>query len=85
MVYKISPRGEVKSLVAHRLYTYTTACPALSNPASGAVIVAGYAVGDTATYMCSTGYLLSGDATRTCQADNTWSGSEPTCMTRGRV
>ena len=64
MVYKISPRGEVKSLVAHGLlyFAYTTACPALCNPASGAVIVAGYAVGDTATYTFSKGYLLKGDA-----------------------
>ena len=60
-------------------------CPALSNPASGTVSVGGYAVGDTATYTCSTGYLLSGDATRTCQAGNTWTGSQPTCTARGRV
>ena len=61
MVYKISPR---KSVVAHGLlyFAYTTACPALSNLASGAVIVAGYAVGDTATYTFSKGYLLKGDA-----------------------
>ena len=35
--------------------------------------------GSTATYSCNTGYSLTGAATRTCQADGTWSGTVPTC------
>jgi hypothetical protein len=35
--------------------------------------------GATASYFCSSGYSLQGDATRTCQADGTWDGTEPTC------
>ena len=36
-------------------------------------------LGSTATYTCNTGYQLDGDSTRTCQSDETWSGSAPTC------
>jgi len=32
-----------------------------------------------ATYVCDIGYSMTGSNTRTCQADGTWSGSEPTC------
>ena len=32
-----------------------------------------------ATYACSEGYSLVGDAMRTCQADSQWNGAEPTC------
>ena len=58
----------------------------LPSPVNGAVKVTGTAVGDIATYTCSEGYLLSGgDATSTCQGDNTWSGRVPTCVARGRI
>ena len=33
----------------------------------------------TAVYTCNTGYNLTGDMTRTCQANGTWSGIAPTC------
>ena len=34
----------------------------------------------TVTYSCqTTGYEISGSATRTCQADGSFSGMEPTC------
>ena len=35
-----------------------------------------------ATYSCNTGYTLTGDATRTCQGDGTWSGIIPLCIGR---
>ena len=54
-------------------------CGPLSNPANGAVSYSTTTYGSTATYSCDTGYTLVGDATRTCQADGTWSGSEPVC------
>ena len=35
---------------------------------------------NTAIYSCrTTGYEISGSATRTCQADGSFSGTEPTC------
>ena len=35
--------------------------------------------GAVASYECVAGYTLVGSATRTCQNNGSWSGSEPTC------
>ena len=35
--------------------------------------------GDTCSFTCNTGYELTGSDTRTCQSDETWSGSEAMC------
>ena len=51
----------------------------LTNPERGSVTTTGNSVGDTATYTCKEGYEVTGDATRTCQKDGTWSGTAPTC------
>ncbi|CAH1271353.1 CSMD3 [Branchiostoma lanceolatum] len=53
-------------------------CPALTDPANGAVSGTNF-YGDVATFTCDPGYNLVGGSTRTCQADTTWSGSSPTC------
>jgi hypothetical protein len=57
-------------------------CGALLNPTNGTVAVSASTFGSTATYSCSTGYQLSGAATRTCQASGAWSGSAPSCVSR---
>jgi formylglycine-generating enzyme required for sulfatase activity len=55
-------------------------CGTLSTPANGSLVTpAGTTFGGTATYSCSSGYLLVGDTTRTCQASGVWSGSAPQC------
>jgi hypothetical protein len=54
-------------------------CPALSSPANGTVAAATTTYGATATYGCNAGFMLSGAASRTCQADGTWSGTQATC------
>ncbi len=51
-------------------------CPILPPPLNGRVSASG---GDTATYTCSTGYTLIGSSTRTCQTNDQWSGTTPTC------
>ena len=72
--------------VCHVGYTGTgkvctlVTCPQLT-VTDGSVIPAGNGTYQgTVTYSCLTGYRLSSsDATRTCQADGTWSGTAPTC------
>ena len=36
--------------------------------------------GDTCSYTCNTGYVLSGDVIRTCKRNKRWSGSDPNCI-----
>ena len=38
---------------------------------------------DTCTFTCNTGYELTGNATRICQSDGSWSGSDDICR-RGK-
>ena len=37
-------------------------------------------LGAVATYTCTEGYRLVGDAIRTCQETGQWNGAEPTCL-----
>ena len=39
--------------------------------------------GDICNFTCNTGYELTGNDIRTCQGDQTWSGSEALCR-RGK-
>ena len=50
----------------------------LSSPTNGHVNST-TTFGSVATYSCDNGYRLSGQSMTICQADGTWSGSEPTC------
>ncbi len=36
--------------------------------------------GDAVSYSCLRGYGLVGSSDRTCQADSSWSGNTPSCM-----
>lgn len=54
-------------------------CGALMAPTNGMVTAPTTTLGSTATYSCSSGFVLMGGRTRTCQADGAWSGSAPTC------
>lgn len=58
-------------------------CPALTDPPNGNVNQKGNRPGDRATYSCNTNYILSGDRTRTCQNDGSWSVEAPTCERLG--
>lgn len=56
-------------------------CGAPSAPTNGSVATpAGTTFGATATYACDPGFALDATATRTCQADGTWSGAAPSCL-----
>lgn len=51
----------------------------LDDPENGRVTLTGTSFGDTATFSCDFGYMLSGPETRGCMADGVWSNSQPTC------
>ena len=54
-------------------------CGPLDDPANGNVDVPLTEFSGVATYTCVEGYVLSGGNTRTCQANEMWSGVAPTC------
>ncbi|KAI8500842.1 hypothetical protein Bbelb_216600 [Branchiostoma belcheri] len=55
-------------------------CASRSAPANGAVSPTGaVSYPNSVTFTCNSGYVLSGAATATCQADGTWSHPVPTC------
>ena len=65
------------------LYYYIVQCVDLAPPLNGGVSLTGTLVRDTASYSCDLGYVLeSGDATRTCSEDGTWTGVMPTCASK---
>ncbi|XP_035696822.1 uncharacterized protein LOC118430220 [Branchiostoma floridae] len=55
-----------------------TPCPQLKPVQHGSISDGGY-YGDVVTYHCDPAYEISGDEERTCQANQTWSGTHPTC------
>ncbi|XP_019621183.1 PREDICTED: fibroblast growth factor receptor-like [Branchiostoma belcheri] len=54
-------------------------CQQLMAPSNGN-ISGGISYGDVVTYHCDAGYEISGDEERTCQSDQTWSGTQPSCV-----
>ncbi len=59
------------------------ACDSLSVPLEGSIDRTMGMIGDIATYSCNSGFYVVGERARTCQADGTWSGSDPTCASTG--
>ncbi len=60
-------------------------CGFLTNPINGAVDTSsGTTFNQMATYSCIPGYMISGAATRTCQATGSWSLATPTCARESR-
>jgi hypothetical protein len=55
-------------------------CGAPGMPANGSVSAPMTTFQSVAMYMCGSGYTLSGSTTRTCQSDQSWSGTVPTCV-----
>jgi len=57
-------------------------CPALEKPENGTVACtrSGLVVGDICTFRCDDGFDLIGSATRICLGNQTWSGTEATCV-----
>ena len=47
---------------------------------NGLIRIRGTSIGSVAMYACQNGFMLEGDAFRTCQRNGEWSGGEPTCI-----
>lgn len=59
-------------------------CGPLATPTNGVVNVpSGTTYGQTATYSCNPGYILTGSATRQCAEDGYWTGALPVCVAIG--
>ena len=68
-------------LIGAYFYIYNIAvdCGDLTPPPFGQINLPGTTFGSTATYSCNGDRELTGDMTRTCQANGTWSGTSPEC------
>lgn len=54
-------------------------CSGATAPVNGAVSATSATYDTSITYSCNAGYALSGGATRTCQANGSFSGTAPSC------
>jgi len=68
-------------------YILVPQCPQLDAPNNGEISCSlgddGIPTkGDTCSFTCDDGFMLSSSNTRTCQSDFTWTGTEAMC-TRG--
>ena len=54
-------------------------CGSVPSPPNGDVTLSGTMFSSVANYSCKVGYTLSGDVSRTCQANGMWSNTEPSC------
>ena len=61
------------------IFSLEIICPNLVDHANGAVNVNGMNPGDTATYVCISGFELVGADTLTCGSDGMWSPDPPVC------
>ena len=48
-------------------------------PTNGDVTGTSFVEGDTVTYSCNTGFVVTGSTTATCQADGTWDNTATVC------
>ena len=68
------------------IYHYTSClgltCQPLEEPDNGTVACtrSGFVVGDVCIVRCDDGFDLVGSATRICLGNQTWSGTEATCV-----
>ncbi|XP_067041700.1 uncharacterized protein [Acropora muricata] len=54
-------------------------CPKLYAPAHGSIGPCPNLPGQTCQFSCDQGYVLSGETTRTCNSDGTWTGLQTQC------
>jgi len=59
-------------------------CAPLTAPDNGMIQCSGTSVDDICLFTCDDGFELSGNSSRTCQDDGTWSGTEAMCDVEGQ-
>ena len=61
-------------------------CGNLTDPDNGQVTLSnGASLNSEASYSCNIGFAINGTSTRTCQINDQWSGSAPTCESENIV
>lgn len=59
-------------------------CPVLPSPINGTVTLPEVRTpGSVAMYICSDGFLITGDDERVCNDSGMWNGTEPACIALG--
>ena len=79
VVQLVQVRSLIGTLYTRVMLFLTVSCGSLDDPINGRVTTTGTTLSSIATYTCDTGYTLTGDMTRTCQANRDWTGLEPSC------
>lgn len=54
-------------------------CGSLNDPVNGSVVGPTSTFPSMVTYSCDEGFELEGEASRMCQANGKWTGSDPMC------
>lgn len=69
-------------LLIYTCYVLVIQCPEVLSPGNGMVRISPQdrTVGSTATFQCSVGYQLIGQASVQCQQNRQWSSQPPTCQ-----
>lgn len=70
------------SRIFYNFHYLAPGCPQLPAPLNGNVVMDpnDATIGAEVTYSCDDGYVISGQRNRVCQANKTWSATEPTCI-----
>ena len=60
-------------------------CPKIKSIHNGTVMLSDRTIGGTINYTCDSGYILYGPATRNCTNQGSWTGINPSCISKHLV
>ena len=69
----------VKNIYTPFCVPILVSCPTRSDPDSGNITISSYGLLTRASYACTTGYRLFGEAESECLSNGSWSYNEPRC------
>ncbi|XP_019619436.1 PREDICTED: sushi, von Willebrand factor type A, EGF and pentraxin domain-containing protein 1-like [Branchiostoma belcheri] len=70
---------ECECQAGNTIFCKAVQCQTLTAPTNGALSTTATSYQTVVTFSCNSGYQLNGATDATCQADGTWSNSDPTC------